>query len=227
MQQMVDRIKSFQELKVDIFQSIKRAFLHKGYFPAAEKTATATTKAGQGKRAPPLSSETVDTPSASAENKEDADASSKTTATAKEEKAAEEGPAKLVELTERTHETLYEATTVFPFTLFPDTVRLDREKLTIAKRYFWRTANITSVPVSEVLSAVTNVGPFFGSLHLVFSFFADNERTVNFLKRKDSLALQKLLHGYIIAYKRKINTTNIKSDELKALLNDLGGGISE
>ncbi len=142
-------------------------------------------------------------------------------------KKEEEGPEEIVELTERTQDILFEADTIFPFTLFPDTVTLDREKITIAERFFWRVAKITSVPVSEVLTCQVNVGPFFGSIHLVFSFFVDNQRTIKFLSRGNAIELQRLIHGYIIAHKREINTTNVSVEDLKIMLKEIGQGAEE
>jgi hypothetical protein len=137
------------------------------------------------------------------------------------------GPEDLKELTAKSQDILYEATTVWPFTLFPDTITLDREKLTIANRFFWRTANITSVPVGEIMSAESNVGPFFGSLHLTFRFFANNERVINFLPRSAATEMQRLIHGYIIAHRREIDVSSVNKDELCKLLAELGQGATD
>jgi hypothetical protein len=137
------------------------------------------------------------------------------------------GPEELQEITEKSQDILFEATTVWPFTLFPDTIKLDREKLTIANRAFWRVANITSVPVGEIMSAEVVVGPFFGSLHLTFRFFTNNERTINFLNRKDAIEIQRLIHGYIIAHRREIEVSSVSKEELVKLLTELGQGASD
>ena len=137
------------------------------------------------------------------------------------------GPENLKELAEKSQDVLYEATTVFPFTLFPDTIKLDREKLTIANRFFLRTANITSVPVGEIMSAEAIVGPFFGSLHLTFRFFADNTKDVNFLTHKDAVEMQRLIHGYIIAHRREIDVSEVSKEDLIKLLTELGSGTSD
>lgn len=221
----IKKISSFEDLKVDVFQAIKRAYMRKGVLPVPEKPAQKSEKDSTQHRSKPKSS--------LAEERQDemnpgsAEVRQKSENAEKEEKEAEEGPEKLVELTERTHDILYEATTVFPFTLFPDTVSLDREKITIAERFFWRVAKITSVPISEIMSCQASVGPFFGSLHIVLSFFVDNEKSIKFLWREDAQELQRMLHGYIIAHKRKINTTNVSTEELKVMLKDLGQGAPD
>lgn len=225
---MANKIRSIDEFKVDVFQAIKRAFLRRGVLRVPQRPAHSRAKKVKQTSSNSEPAEGSDSQEKmSAGGPAEVEQTSAPTSVEKADKEAETGPEELIELTERTHDVLYEATTVFPFTLFPDTITLDREKLTIAERFFWRVAHITSVPISELLSCTASVGPFFGSLHLVFSFFADNERTINFLPRKDALEMQRMVHGYIIAHKREINTTNISTDELKIMLKDLGQGVSE
>lgn len=144
----------------------------------------------------------------------------------KPEKAApaSEKPKKLTEVAIKGHEILFKANTVFPFTLFPDTVTLDREKITFATRYFFRIAEITSVPVRDILSVKVDVGLFFGSVHTASRYFITNPKSVNWLWRRDAIRLQRLLQGYIIAHEQEIECGHIKKDKLLALLNDLGRG---
>jgi DNA mismatch repair ATPase MutL len=236
------KVESIDEVRPNVFEAIKRAFIRRGRVPRPKTAAEAaqTSKHDNGAHAsdkqpkkqsrPPTSEkDTQETESAdNAEVTQSSDSSKEEPTTAeKADKEAESGPEELIELTERVHDVLYEATTVFPFTLFPDTITLDREKLTIAERFFWRTADITSVPISEILSCTVNVGPFFGSIHLVFSFFADNERRINFLWRHEAMELQRMVHGFIIAHKREINTTIVSTEDLRVMLKDIGHGAAE
>jgi hypothetical protein len=134
---------------------------------------------------------------------------------------------KLIDITEKAQDVLFEADTVFPLTLFPDTITLDREKLTVATRAFFRTAKIVSVPVSSISSAEVDVGPFFASLHMASKFFVQNTYSVNYLKRRDAAKLHKLLQGFIIAQEKKIDVTDINKQDLCMLLEDLGQGVSD
>jgi hypothetical protein len=133
-------------------------------------------------------------------------------------------PKKLVDVTTKSHEILFKANTVFPFGLFPDTVTLDREKLTFTSRFFFSVSKTTSVPVRDILSVEVDTGPFFGSVHTSSRYFITNPYSINFLWRKDAIRLQRLLQGYIIAEEQGIECTNIEKDKLIVLLNDLGKG---
>lgn len=131
---------------------------------------------------------------------------------------------KLATVALKSHEILFKANSVFPFNLFPDTVTLDREKLSFATRYFFRVANVTSIPVRDLLSAEADIGPFFGSVRTSSRFFVTNPKAVRWLWRKDAVMLQRLLQGYIIVHEQKIDCDKIKKNELIKLLNDLGTG---
>jgi hypothetical protein len=134
---------------------------------------------------------------------------------------------KLMELTEKAQDILFTADTVFPFTMFPDTITLDREKLTLVDRFFFRVAKVITVPISSMISADANVGPFFGSVHMNSKYFIDNTHTVNFLWRHDAEEIHRLLQGFIIAQEKGIDVSDIEKEDLKVLLRDLGHGTRE
>ncbi len=131
---------------------------------------------------------------------------------------------KLIEITEKAHDILFTADTVFLFTLIPDTITLDREKLTVIDRYFYKVAKVTTVPISSMISADVSVGPFFGAVHMTSKYFIDNSHTVKFLWRKDAEEIHRLLQGFIIAQEKKIDVSDVEKEDLKVLLHDLGHG---
>ncbi len=136
-------------------------------------------------------------------------------------------PKKLIEVSRKSHEILFKANTVFPLTLFPDTITLDREKLTVAKRFFFGAAQINSTPIRDILSVEANLGPFFASLRMSSRYFVKNPFAVDFLWRKDAVELQNLLQGYIIAHEQEIDCTTTNKNDLVNLLKRLGRGDTD
>jgi hypothetical protein len=195
-----------RSVRVDFFEAMKRAFMRRGVVPSAPPGSKSKSPAPQ-------------------------ESSSQDSAGGAEEATAPEQPQevheRLIDITEKAQDILFKADTVFPFTLFPDTITLDREKLTVATRSFFRIAKIVSVPVSSISSAEVDVGPFFGSLHMASKFFVQNTYRVNFLWRSEAAKLQHLLQGFIIAQEKKIDVTDIDKEDLLILLDDLGQGVSE
>lgn len=124
----------------------------------------------------------------------------------------------------KSHEILFRTDTVFPFTLFPDTIILDREKLTIINRHFFWVATINSTPIRDALSVTLNLGPFFGSLQISSRYFSSNPYSMNYLWRSDAIKLRHLIQGYIIVEEQEIDCSKIAKGELITMLLDLGRG---
>ncbi|HSX30027.1 MAG TPA: hypothetical protein VLE73_05715 [Candidatus Saccharimonadales bacterium] len=124
---------------------------------------------------------------------------------------------------------LYEARTVFPFTLFPDVLVIDRSQVSISHRAFWQVAEVISVRIEDILNVTANVGPFFGSIIITTRFFNDKTPAyeVHWLWREDALKAKRILQGYVIATKRKINCTALDTRQLSVLLDELGKGTPE
>jgi hypothetical protein len=228
---MPKQLRSQHRVRLDPLQAVKRAFMHRGIVIGGQHSRASKSQTDIGPSHRSTTNQKIrleSTLSAGADKPETIRSMGrKNAAKGSTDSKSAKGPSNLVELTESSQDVLYEANTVFPFTIFPDTIKLDREKLTIADRFFWRTAKITSTPISEIMSCEANVGPLFGSLHLTFRFFTDNQRTLSFLWRKDALEMQRLIHGYIIAHRREIDTSNVDLEDLKTLLLELGQGASD
>ena len=239
-------IRSMKSVPLNPFEALKRAYISRGYLPRYFRNAAEGTKVKRSQKRPDFRPQTDHSKSDTEEQPKESDESyPERVAEGESDRAVEsetdkgklksetqgsktaKGPETLSDITEQSLDVLYEATTVFPFTLVPDTITLDREKLTIATRFFWRMADITSVPVGEIMCAEAVVGPFFGSLHLTFRFFANNEKVISFLPRKDALELQRLIHGYIIAHRREIDVSSINKGKLVRLLSELGQGVTD
>ena len=208
---MVKKIKSLDETPVDVFEAVKRVYIKRGRirgrFRRRKNSKQGSTKSStQGSSNSNGSSTTAETPEAT---------------------EPQDVHEKLIDITEKAQDVLFQADTIFPFTLFPDTVTLDREKLTVATRVFFRTAKIVSVPISSISSAEIDVGPFFASLKMASKFFVQNTYTVNFLTRGDAQRLHHLLQGFMIAQEKDIDVTDIEKDDLLILLDDLGQGVRE
>lgn len=136
------------------------------------------------------------------------------------DKAKTEG--KLAEAIDTSHEILFAAKTIFPFTLFPDTVSIDRTNITFTHRVFFRVATMVTIKIKDILNISPNVGPFFGSLRIT-TVFVDEESPyhVNYLWRRDALKISRLVHGYKVAMEKKIDTTQMSKDKLVGLLDEL------
>lgn len=218
---MVKDVGPLEDAPINVFEAVKRGFIHRGIIPRRYR------KNAQASRSASKNSQPDDE---SVSQEPVAKVPEQVGNEVKLEPAQQEPDEiheKLIDLTEKAHDLLFKADTVFPFTLFPDTIALDREKITIANRSFFRTANIITVPISSLVSAEATVGPFFGSIHMTSKYFVQNTHSVHFLRRQDATEVHRLLQGYIIAQERNVDVSDVEKEDLKALLHDLGQGVSD
>lgn len=129
---------------------------------------------------------------------------------------------KLYREARQSSEILYSANTAFPFTLFPDTISIDREKLTLSYHYFFKVARVASTPLDDIEAVDANVGPFFGSLRITSRFFVNNIRDIRFLWRNDTEKIQGILQGYKLAKEKDVDLSEIDRFHLVEMLCELG-----
>jgi hypothetical protein len=118
---------------------------------------------------------------------------------------------------------LVRATTVFPFTLFPDTITLDRTQLTITKRDMFRAGEVLSIRVEDILNVTASVDLFFGSIKISTRFFdVDKPYTIRYFRRADALRIKRIVQGYLVAKQRGIDCSALQTTELATMLDNLG-----
>lgn len=130
---------------------------------------------------------------------------------------------KLERIVKESHEVLAGAKTVFPVTLFPDTVFVDRTKVTIVRRSFFWSEDIMSIRIQDVLNVSASVGPLFGSLTIVSRVMSTVDHfQINYFWRSDASHLKHIIQGYVIAKHNKLDTAHLNKDELVKTLEELG-----
>lgn len=129
---------------------------------------------------------------------------------------------KLTSLAHGANDNLFVAKTVFPFVLFADTIKIDRQKITIVHNDFFWKSQTASTEIKNIMNIAADVGPLFGSITITSKHFQNNTQTIRYLKRSDVAIVQRLLQGFIIAQRAKINTDDIDKKQLLRLLNNLG-----
>jgi hypothetical protein len=129
---------------------------------------------------------------------------------------------RLVSLAKGSRDNLFVAKTVFPFVLFTDTLKIDRQKITIVHNDFLWKSQTVSTEIKNIMNVEADVGPLFGSITVTSKHFLNNTQTIKYLKRNDVATAQRLLQGFMIAQRAKIDTDNIEREQLIILLNGLG-----
>lgn len=137
--------------------------------------------------------------------------------------AGTKNPTELKNIVNKSNEMLATATTVFPFTLFPDTITLDRTKITIIKRNFFFSNETLSIRIEDVLNVAARVGPILGSITIASRVLSSEDHfTINQFWRGDATHIKHMIQGYVIALHNKIEVAHLNRDELIETLAELG-----
>ena len=128
------------------------------------------------------------------------------------------------EIARRSHEVLAAARTfILPSNIFPDTVILDRTKITIIKRDFFWSSQIITIRIDDILHVSSNTGPFFGSINISSRVMNSTDHyEISGFWRKDVMYLKEVIQGYMIAQQNDIDVNHLRRDELVHTLLELG-----
>jgi hypothetical protein len=134
---------------------------------------------------------------------------------------AEESKQELEQAIEGSNQVLFSASTVLA--IFPDSMTIDRAKVTITKRSFYRMADVMSMRIEDVLNATCTVGPIFGTVTIVSRVMnEDQTSSIGRFWRADAKRLKRIIQGYVIALQRHIDCRELGTQELAAMLEQLG-----
>ena len=127
-------------------------------------------------------------------------------------------------IVEKSHQLLAGAKTVIlPINLFPDSVTVDRTKVTITKRTFFWSSNVISIRIEDVLNVSCSTGPLFGSLIVSSRVMNSTDHyEIDYFWRRDAIYLKQIIQGYVIAQHNNIDTSHLSKDELIKTLLELG-----
>lgn len=129
----------------------------------------------------------------------------------------------LEDVVKQSRDVLAIAKTVFPMTLFPDVVFVDRTKVTIIRRSFFWSEEVMSIRIEDVLNVSASVGPLFGSLTIASRVMSTIDHfKINYFWRNDASHLKHIIQGYVIAQHNKLDTAHLEKEELIKTLVELG-----
>jgi len=133
----------------------------------------------------------------------------------------EESRRELQDAIRGSNEVLATATTILK--LFPDTLTVDRAKVTVTKRTFFQTAEVMSMRIEDLMNVTCKLGPFMGSVTLHSRIIGDQQPyTIGLFSRKDAMHLKRITQGYVIALQRRIDCSALPTPELIGMLDQLG-----
>lgn len=117
---------------------------------------------------------------------------------------------------------VFKTSTVFPFTLFPDTIEVSEQQLTITYRYFFWSSQIIPIRISDLLNVAVSTNLLFGSIRIQIVGYETNPPIVHYLPRKDAIRLEEILTGLIAAQKENADLDQYTPGQLRRKLANIG-----
>lgn len=138
--------------------------------------------------------------------------------------SADKQTEKMAKVLDTADEELLEVDSIFPLQLFPDSLRIDRQKVILTRRVFFSVAQIINIQIEDLQAIEADIGPLFGSISITTKQFSNTVNKIHTLARDDVMRAQHLLQGFIIANKKKLDYSKIEKQQLIAMLEELGRG---
>ena len=145
-----------------------------------------------------------------------------------EKKFFEHNPDHIHKVVEQSREILAGAKTVIlPQNIFPDTVTIDRMKVTIT---LWKSLwlrEVVTLRIEDILNVSANIGLFFGSLTISTRVMNSTDHfQIQGFWNKDAKRLKCILQGYMIALHQGVDVSELSTERLVRKLNELGADPS-
>ncbi len=125
-------------------------------------------------------------------------------------------------LVRQARRTLVEARShFFPVDLFPDTIKVDEEKVTVITRTFLLSSEVHGVDLKDVTNVFINTSPFFAQLVIVSKTFEENIIQISSLWLKDAIYVRRIIEGMRVMLNKQVDTSVYSKIELLAKLEEL------
>ncbi|HSW97323.1 MAG TPA: hypothetical protein VLF89_05865 [Candidatus Saccharimonadales bacterium] len=107
---------------------------------------------------------------------------------------------------------------VFPFELFPSTIEVEDNKVTVIFRQFFWCSQTQSMDMQDISNTFIETAPFFATLRIITRSFVENSIKIPWLKRGEATHTRNIIEGLRIFSQERIDTSKY---ELKDLIKKL------
>ena len=145
-----------------------------------------------------------------------------------EQRFFQQHPDQIHRVVEQSQEILAGAKTVIlPYNIFPDTVTVDRMKVTIN---LWKSLwshEVVTLRIEDILNVSAHIGLLFGSLTISTRVMNSTDHfVIQGFWNKDAKRLKHVIQGYMIALHQGVDVSELSTERLVRKLNELGNDPS-
>src|SRR3989304_8631969 len=107
-----------------------------------------------------------------------------------------------------------------PFDLFPDTINIEEERVTIINRHLL-SSEVHSVDIKNISNILINNSIFFSQLVIISKTFEENEIKIRNLRTKEAVFVRRIIEGLRIFENKQISISGYTMEKLVAKLEEL------
>lgn len=104
---------------------------------------------------------------------------------------------------------------VFPFDLFPDTITVDKLKISIIERDFLINKRIVTLPLTGTLNVRVDTGPLLAQIQIFDGSVDTSPVVIKNISNSDALQFQQLVEGIVIGMRQGVNLREMKTSEVR------------
>lgn len=131
---------------------------------------------------------------------------------------------KFNDLVVHSREVLFKLTSVFPFDMFPNTITIDQEKITVKFREFFASEEIRSIYIKNIAQLYVDTGPFFATINILDQMLSNDASLIKipYLKKGEAMKARRIIQGLLVAHSENVDVARIQDDNLVPKLETLG-----
>ena len=129
---------------------------------------------------------------------------------------------KLDELLQRSKQTIYRVSSVFPFDFFPDTLIIDPNKVCIVTNTFFYETRIHSILYQNIRDVMVETSLLFGTLKMALEGYRTNSVSIGYLKKKEAVKARRIIDGVCTSIYDGIDIAAIEVAELAEKAEEIG-----
>lgn len=126
------------------------------------------------------------------------------------------------QLSEASQDILFQCSSVFPFTLFPDSISVDKKKVTIVYSLFFFSKSVFTILLEDIRTVKVDSGLFFGTLSIEVAGYEQNPQPLNFLPKFSAFKIRDIIMGLVAARREEIGIGKINKKELSIRAKKIG-----